>query len=89
VKSAGEDLTESQREKLVSLSKGVDFTDEADFEEKIAEIKEAYFGVDSETIAEETVQEEGNGDFDTEVEKVLDPSIARYSEALTKLKPLG
>ena len=74
---------------MVSLSNGVDFTDQADFEEKIAEIKEAYFGVDSETIAEETVQEEGNGDFDTEVEKVLDPSIARYSEALTKLKPLG
>ena len=89
VKEACEDLSDSQKEKMVSLSNGVDFTDQADFEEKIAEIKEAYFGVDSETIAEETVQEEGNGDFDTEVEKVLDPSIARYSEALTKLKPLG
>ena len=89
VKEACEDLSDSQKEKMVSLSNGVDFTDQADFEEKIAEIKEAYFGVDSETIAEETVQEEGNGDFDTEVEKVLDPSIARYSEALTKLTPLG
>lgn len=89
VNEACEDLSDSQKEKMVSLSNGVDFTDQADFEEKIAEIKEAYFGVDSETIAEETVQEEGNGDFDTEVEKVLDPSIARYSEALTKLKPLG
>ncbi len=89
VTKACEDLSESQQEKMVSLSNGVDYTDEADFEEKVAEIKEAYFGVDGETIAEETIEEEGTGDFDTAVEKVLDPSIARYSEALTKLKPLG
>ena len=90
VTKACEDLSESQTEKMVSLSNGVDFTDEADFEEKVAEIKEAYFGVDSESIAEETISEEGNGDFEVEkAEKVLDPSIARYSEALTKLKPLG
>ena len=62
-----------------------------DFEEKVAEIKEAYFGIEGETIAEETVQEEGTGDFSEESskDKVLDPSIARYSEALSKLKPLG
>ena len=90
VTKACEDLSESQKEKMVSLSNGVDFTDEADFEEKVAEIKEAYFGVESETIAEETVQEEGTGEFEVEgQEKVLDPSIARYSEALSKLKPLG
>jgi hypothetical protein len=90
VTKACEDLSESQTEKMISLSNGVDFTDEADFEEKVAEIKEAYFGVDSESIAEETISEEGNGDFEVEkAEKVLDPSIARYSEALTKLKPLG
>ena len=90
VNKACEDLSESQKEKMVSLANGVDFTDEADFEEKVAEIKEAYFGVEGETIAEETVQEEGTGEFEVEgQEKVLDPSIARYSEALTKLKPLG
>ena len=74
---------------MTSLSKGIDFTDEADFEEKVAEIKEAYFSVDGESIAEETKQEEGTGEFSSDEEKVLDPSIARYSEALTKLKPLG
>lgn len=89
VTKACEDLSESQKEKMVSLSNGVDFTDEADFEEKVAEIKEAYFGVEGETIAEETVQEEGTGEFTSDEEKVLDPSIARYSEALSKLKPLG
>lgn len=91
VNKACEDLSESQKEKMVSLANGVDFTDEADFEEKVAEIKEAYFGIEGETIAEETVQEEGTGDFSEESskDKVLDPSIARYSEALSKLKPLG
>jgi hypothetical protein len=91
VNKACEDLSESQKEKMVSLANGVDFTDEADFEEKVAEIKEAYFGIEGDTIAEETVQEEGTGDFSEESSqgKVLDPSIARYSEALTKLKPLG
>ena len=90
VTKACEDLSESQKEKMVSLSNGVDFTDQADFEEKVAEIKEAYFGIEGESIAEETVQEEGTGEFEVEgQEKVLDPSIARYSEALSKLKPLG
>ena len=89
VTKACQDLSESQKEKKVSLSNGVDFTDEADFEEKVAGIKEAYFGVEGETIAEETVQEEGTGEFASDEEKVLDPSIARYSEALSKLKPLG
>ena len=89
VKQACEDLSESQKEKMVSLANGVDYKDEADFEEKVAEIKEAYFGVDSESIAEETISEEGNGDFEEKSEKVLSPEIARYSEALTKLKPLG
>jgi hypothetical protein len=89
VTKACEDLSESQKEKMVSLSNGVDFKDEADFEEKVAEIKEAYFGVEGESIAEETVQEEGTGEFTSNEEKVLEPSIARYSEALSKLKPLG
>ena len=90
VRDAGENLTESQREKLESLSNGIDFTDSEDFAEKVSEIKEAYF-VESDTseIAEETVIEEGTGDFSSDSEEVLDPSIARYSEALSKLKPLG
>ena len=90
VRDAGEDLTESQREKLESLSNGIDFTDSEDFAEKVSEIKEAYFvESDASEIAEETVIEEGTGDFSSDEEAVLDPSIARYSEALSKLKPLG
>ena len=43
VREASTDLSESQKEKLESLSNGVDFKDEEDFQEKVVEIKEAYF----------------------------------------------
>ena len=92
VREACEDLTESQKEKMESLSNGVDFKDTADFSEKVAEIKEAYFGkVEGDNIAEEMTVEEGTGSFedDSSSEEVLDPTIARYSSAISKLKPLG
>jgi len=72
VRQAGEDLTETQREKLNSLAEGVDYKDAEDFAEKISEIKEAYFPTEGETIAEETIVEEGTGDFsDSSEEKNL------------------
>jgi hypothetical protein len=89
IREACEDLSESQKEKMVSLSEGVDFSDSEDFAEKVSELKEAYFPVEGETISEETVIEEGIGELSEDKEPVLDPSIARYSDALSKLKPLG
>ena len=89
VREACKDLSESQQEKLVSLSNGVDFKDEADFQEKVAEIKEAYFPVDGETVVEETNIEEGTGEFDSNEETVLAPEMSAYSSAISKLKPLG
>ena len=89
VREACVDLSESQIEKLVSLSNGVDFENESDFAEKIGEIKEAYFPNDNETIAEETVVEEGTGEFSEEKETILDPTMSQYTTAISKLKPLG
>ena len=89
VREACKDLSESQQEKLVSLSNGVDFKDEADFQDKIAEIKEAYFPVDGETVVEETNIEEGTGEFESNEENVLPPEMSAYSSAISKLKPLG
>ena len=90
VRDASSDLTESQTEKLVSLANGVDFKDESDFAEKIGEIKEAYFGIEGETISEDTVVEEGTGTLEEENSSpVLNPSLQRYSDAISKLKPLG
>jgi len=90
VKEASSDLTESQKEKLESLANGVDFNDESDFQEKIGEIKEAYFGIESETISEDTVVEEGTGTLEEENSSpVLAPTLQRYADAISKLKPLG
>ena len=89
IREACKDLTESQTEKMVSLSNGVDFQDIEDFQEKVSELKEAYFPVEGETIAEETVVEEGTGELSEDKEPVLDPSMSRYTSALSKLKPLG
>ena len=77
---------------MESLSNGVDFKDVEDFSDKVAEIKEAYFGnIEGDNIAEEMNVEEGTGSFEDEksLEEVLDPTIARYSSAISKLKPLG
>ena len=88
VREACLDLSESQKEKMVSLSEGVDYKDTDDFAEKVSELKEAYFPSD-EVIAEETVVEEGTGEFSDENETVLNPEMTRYSSAISKLKPLG
>ena len=90
VSEASSDLTDTQKEKLSSLAEGVDYKDEADFAEKIAEIKEAYFKVDGEKVEAETNVEEGENEFQVEeTEKVVDPSMQKYSSAITKLNPLG
>ena len=90
VSEASSDLTDTQKEKLSSLAEGVDYKDEADFAEKIAEIKEAYFKVDGEKVEAETNVEEGENEFQVEeTEKVLDPTMDKYSSAITKLNPLG
>jgi len=88
VREACLDLSESQKEKMVSLTEGVDYKDTEDFSDKVNELKEAYFPSD-EVIAEETVVEEGTGEFSNEDETVLNPEMTRYSSAISKLKPLG
>ena len=90
IREACEDLSESQKEKMTSLADGVDYKDGEDFAEKISEVKEAYFGANSDGIATETNVEEGTGTFEDEAssETILDPTIAKYSEAISKLKPL-
>jgi hypothetical protein len=66
VREAGNDLSESQKEKLESLSNGVDFKDVEDFQEKVVEIKEAYFPSDVDSIVEETLVMEGEGTYEDE-----------------------
>ena len=88
IREACEDLSESQKEKMTSLAGGVDYKNGEDFAEKISEVKEAYFTANSDGIATETNAEEGTGTYGSDSEPVLDPLIAKYSAAISKLKPL-
>jgi len=91
VSDASKDLTETQKEKLSSLAEGVDFKDAEDFAEKISEIKEAYFPAEGESVVEETLVVEGSEEFKVEesTEVQTDPTMAKYTQAISKLKPLG
>jgi hypothetical protein len=92
VNEACADLSEAQKEKLLSLSEKVDFQDKEDFGNKISEIKEAYFPSEKteDTLIESS--EEGQDEWtDTVVEsteKPVDPTMAKYAEFVSKVKPL-
>jgi hypothetical protein len=93
VNEACADLSEAQKEKLLSLSGKVDFQDKEDFVSKISEIKEAYFPTEKteDTLIESAA--EGEDEWtDTVVEstdKVVDPTMAKYAEFVSKVKPLN
>jgi hypothetical protein len=91
VSDASKDLTETQKEKLSSLAEGVDFKDAEDFAEKISEIKEAYFPAEGESVVEETLVVEGSEEFKVEESTLVqkDPTMAKYTQAISKLNPLG
>ena len=91
VSEASKDLTDTQKEKLSSLAEGVDFKDAEDFAEKISEIKEAYFPAEGESVVEETLVVEGSEEFKVEESTVVqkDPTMAKYTQAISKLNPLG
>ena len=92
VNEACADLSEAQKEKLLSLSEKVDFQDKEDFGNKIAEIKEAYFPSEKtdDTLIESAA--EGEDEWtDTVVEtaeKPLDPTMAKYASFVSKVKPI-
>ena len=89
ISAASSDLTDSQKEKLSSLAEGVEYKSEEDFAEKISEVKNAYFPADGgQKIVEETLVVEGANEFEVQTEKVLDPILARYSQAISNHRPL-
>jgi hypothetical protein len=83
-KEIAEGLTDTQVEKLATLSEGVSFETVEDYAIKVAAIKENYF---SESVA---TPEDATELLEEEVEQeapkaVVDPAIARYAESLGRL----
>ena len=52
-------------------------------------LKTAYFPKESDKLVEDTIVEEGTGELDEKKEPLLAPDMQQYTQAITKLKPLG
>lgn len=78
-----EGLTATQSDKLNVLSEGLTFDDADEFKNKLSALKESYFtesvvSTDETELLEEEVEE-------TATKVVMEESIARYAEALSKI----
>ncbi len=79
IREASKDLAETQVEKLSSLAESVSFESEEDFAQKVATLKESYFG---QKTASSVIEEETEEDGDETVE--VSESMAQYVNALRK-----
>lgn len=77
------DLTETQAEKLRSLAEGISYDDSAEYDRKVALVKEQYFG--GKAVLTESTDEVDPVDIseDTNV-KAVDPTIAAYAQAISR-----
>jgi hypothetical protein len=81
-----EGLTESQAEKMKSLSEGVEFSTAEDYKEKLETIKESYFSIEEEVsnvdnaVDDEPVEIE-DGESDT---VAIDPGMRQYMDAISR-----
>ena len=79
----GEDLADTQLDKLAKLSEAVDFDDEDTFRGRVSTIKETYFGKKTSTnTAASEIHEDADGVEDDTVE--ITGSMANYVNALKK-----
>ena len=78
-----EGLAETEKEKLKTLSDGVDFEDDEQYKEKIEVIKENYFPPATESQPQTITEEVVNNDSYEEEEKV-DPAMSLYVKAMKR-----
>jgi len=88
VRSVSSDLTETQVEKLGQLIEDLEFGDE--YKSQVQTIKESYFNDSKEKVEleESIVEQNGEQNTSTEIQENLDPSMAAYTAAIGKVKPL-
>jgi hypothetical protein len=85
VAKMGEDLADTAKEKFNKLAEEVEFTNEKDFETKVATIKESYFGQKSEAASGD-LDDVAVGDESTPVD--LTNAMAAYTAAISKTKDI-
>ena len=82
LRNVSEDLADTEKEKLKTLSDGVDFEDADQYKEKLEVIKENYFPTATEKQTQPITEEVETPETE-EVEK-SDPAMERYVNALKR-----
>jgi hypothetical protein len=85
IKDACEGLTDTEAEKFMNLAEELAFEDAETFATKVQTIRENYFTTKSGKVIVESVVTDSPVDTLTE-EKVIDPSMKRYVNALNNIK---
>ena len=83
LRKVSEGLADTEKEKLKTLSDGVDFEDDEQYKEKLEVIKENYFPPATESQPQTITEEVENNDSDEEAVKV-DPAMDLYVKALKR-----
>ncbi len=83
LRDVSEDLADTEKEKLKTLSDGVDFENDEQYKEKLEVIKENYFPTVQEQQSKPLTEEVENTETDEEVDK-HDPAMDLYVRALKR-----
>jgi hypothetical protein len=87
IDEASKDLADTAKEKFNKLAEEVEFSNEEDFSNKVATIKESYFGAKKESSTE--IDDVAVGNESDQVDPAdLSNSMAAYTAAISKTKDI-
>ena len=83
IREVSDNLADTEKEKLSKLAEGIEYEDKEQFNEKLGVLKENYFPT-NEAKAETTSDEDPVTNSEELNEKVVDPSMTHYVDALAR-----
>ena len=83
IREVSDNLADTEKEKLSKLAEGIEYEDKEQFNEKLGVLKENYFPT-NEAKAETSSDEEPVTNSEELNEKVVDPSMTHYVDALAR-----
>ena len=83
IREVSDNLADTEKEKLSKLAEGIEYEDKEQFNEKLGVLKENYFPT-NDAKAETTSDEEPVTNSEELNEKVVDPSMTQYVDALAR-----
>ena len=83
IREVSDNLADTEKEKLSKLAEGIEYEDKEQFNEKLGVLKENYFPT-NEAKAETTSDEEPVTNSEELNEKVVDPDMTHYVDALAR-----